>query len=126
MPKILIIEDEENTVEFLTIRLSREGFTVLSANDSYKGIALAHKEMPDLIILDLMLPAGGGLTVLKRIKAVKETSGIPVLVLTANKSPGYRQKVMAEGVEAYVEKPYDSQELVVTIKKLLDSHRANP
>jgi len=99
--------------------LKEEGFEVVSADDIYDAIELLKKEKPDLVLLDLMLPAGGGLTVLKNLRADKKICHIPVVVLTASRSPGYKEEVLKEGVEAYVEKPYDSKELVSVIRKAL-------
>ena len=119
MPKILIVEDEVDAAMLLGKRLSKTGFEVLTANDVPESIELLQKEKVDLVILDLMLPAGGGVIVLKSIRGDARTSGIPVVVLTASHSPGYKQKVLEEGVQAYLEKPYDPAELIATIKKLL-------
>ena len=119
MSKILIVEDEADLVTFMTERLVKEGFEVDSAKDVYEAIELLHKAKPDLLILDLMLPAGGGLTVLKNLRADRETAKIPVIVLTASHSPGYKEEVMKMGVQAYMEKPYDSPKLIAVIKKAL-------
>ena len=119
MATILIVEDEVDAVTLLTKRLSKNGFEILSAGDVSGSIELLQKEKVDLVILDLMLPAGGGVTVLKSLRGDKRTSGIPVVVLTATRSPGYKQKVLDEGVDAYLEKPYDPVELISTIQNLL-------
>ncbi len=76
--KILIIEDEQEFVLGLTTLLKSQGYLIITAYDSVFGISLAHKENPNLIILDLGLPAGGGLYVLKNLKNSVETLDIPV------------------------------------------------
>ncbi|MDD5136844.1 MAG: response regulator [Candidatus Omnitrophica bacterium] len=119
MSKILIVEDETDLVTFMTQRLVKEGFEVISAKDVYEAVELVRKAKPDLLILDLMLPAGGGLTVLKNLRADREYAHIPVVVLTASHSPGYKEEVLKEGVQAYLEKPYDSPKLIAAIKKAL-------
>lgn len=119
MPKILIVEDETDAAMLLGKRLAKNGFEVLTANDIPESIELLHKKKVDLVILDLMLPAGGGVTILKNIRGNSRTHDIPVVVLTASNSPGYKQKVLDEGVEAYMEKPFDSAELITTIRDLL-------
>ena len=119
MARILIVEDETDAAILLGERLSSGGFEVLTASDAYESIDVLRKETIDLVLLDLMLPAGGGLTVLKNLRQDKKTAACPVIILTANRSPGYKQKVMDEGVQAYIEKPYDSKELMETINKLL-------
>ena len=123
MPKILIIEDEADAAMLLEKRLSKNGFEVLTANGVPESIELLQKEKIDLVILDLMLPAGGGVTVLKSLRGNMRTSGIPVVVLTASHSPGYKQRVLDEGVNAYMEKPYDPVELINTIKNLLKKNK---
>ena len=119
MPKILIVEDEVDAAMLLGKRLSKNGFDILTANDVSGSIELLQKEKIDLVILDLMLPAGGGVTVLKSLRGDSRTSSIPVVVLTATRSPGYKQKILSESVEAYMEKPYDPAELIATMKDLL-------
>ena len=119
MPKILIVEDEVDAAMLLGKRLSKNEFEVLTANDVPKSIEILQKEKIDLVILDLMLPAGGGITVLKSLRGDARTSSIPVIVLTASHSPGYKQKILEEGVEAFMEKPYEPAELIKTIKDLL-------
>jgi len=119
MPKILIIEDEADAAMLLEKRFSEGGFQSVIAKDVLEGIRLLHKEKPDLVILDLMLPAGGGATVLKNLRSDPQTSGIPVIVLTASRSPGYKQKIMEEGVQAYIEKPYEAAELMAAINGLI-------
>ena len=123
MPKILIVEDEDDAAMLLGKRLSKNGFEVLTASDVPKSIEVLQKQKVDLVILDLMLPAGGGVTVLKSLRENSRTSSIPVVVLTATHSPGYKQKVLDEGVESYMEKPYDPAELVTTIKGLLKNKK---
>jgi len=119
MNKILVIEDEADIVKVLKKRLLEHSFEVVVAMEGYKGTELAHREKPDLIILDLMLPVGDGLTILKNIKAASETSRIPVVVITGKKDEDYKKKVIAEGVEAYLEKPYDAVELIEIINESL-------
>ncbi len=120
MKKILIVEDETDIAKVLLKRLSDAGFEIQYASDAYLAVKLAHESKPDLIILDLMLPAGGGLFVLKNLKLSDPTNVIPVLVLTGIKDEEYKKNVIAEGVSAYMEKPYDHHELLSVINKLLN------
>lgn len=123
MSKILIIEDELDTVKVVTKRLTQNGFEVVVALDAYEGVKFAHKEKPDLIILDLMLPAGGGLYFLKNIKMAAGIRFTPVVVLTGIKNEEYKQQILDEGVEAYLEKPYDPDELISTIRGILKKEK---
>ncbi len=120
MPKILIIEDELDIAKVLSKRVTEAGFEVILSSDAYQGIQMAHKQRPDLIILDLMMPAGGGLALLKKMKLSVHTMSIPVVVLTASKDEKLKRDVLNEGVEAYLQKPYNAEELINTIKNLLN------
>jgi DNA-binding response OmpR family regulator len=124
MPKtILIIEDELDTAKLLVKRLRDEGFEVRVAADAYQGTALTQALKPDLIVLDLMLPAGGGFSVLKNIHNIPTLSYIPVVILTGISDEEYKKKVLDEGVEAYIEKPYDHNVLISTIQNILKDRR---
>jgi DNA-binding response OmpR family regulator len=120
MPKILVIEDETDILKVLYHVLKKDGFDVVVAVDGYQGVDFAHRENPDLIILDLMLPAGGGLTVLENLKSSTKTLHIPFVILTGMQDEVYKKKVLDMGVEAYIEKPYDSQSLIKTIRDILE------
>jgi DNA-binding response OmpR family regulator len=120
MKKILIIEDEQDIVKVLYKKLTDNKFEVVWAQDAYAGVKSAHDEKPDLIILDLMLPAGGGLKTLQNIRNSLKTAFIPVIVLTGMKDEQYKKQVLEAGVEAYMEKPYDFSELLGVINKALE------
>jgi DNA-binding response OmpR family regulator len=124
MSKILIIEDEPDTAKVVTKRLIQGGFEVVAAADAYEGVKLAHKEKPDLIILDLMLPAGGGLYVLENIKMAAEIRSTPVVVLTGIKNEDYKQQILDQGIEAYLEKPYEPDVLISTIQDILKKQKS--
>ena len=119
MRKILIIEDEEDVAIVVRKRLVDAGFAAVVSADATQGVQMAHDEKPDLIVLDLMLPAGGGLKVLKDIKISMHTKFIPVVVLTGMKDEEYKKQVLDEGVDAYLEKPYEPTHLIATIEKIL-------
>ncbi len=119
MAKIIIVEDDPDTAKLLHKRLTDAGYEVYTAPDAYQGIDAVKKQMPDLIILDLMLPAGGGLAVLSRIKLFPTTKFIPIVVLTGMKDENYKKEVLSKGVDAYLQKPYEITELLSTIKNIL-------
>jgi two-component system alkaline phosphatase synthesis response regulator PhoP len=118
--KILIIEDEKELVFGLTTLLKAHGYAVIAAYDSLFGISMAHKEKPDLVILDLGLPAGGGLYVLKNLKNSVETLGIPVVVLTAQAGADLEKTVKELGGAAFLQKPFDPQTLPGRIRTILE------
>lgn len=120
MSKILIVEDNTEIAELLRDLLVREKFEVLISYDGLQGTEFTHKFKPDLIILDLMLPAGGGFYVLDKVKLSTLTKNIPIIVLTASKETEHRNKAIQLGVDAFLEKPYEPQVLLSTVKGLIN------
>ncbi len=123
MAKILVIDDDTAINELIKINLELASYTVLSAYDGNKGYALAKQELPDLIVLDVMMPEVDGYTVAKRIRENELTKDIPIIMLTAlnmlqNKVQGFNI-----GVDDYLVKPFEIEELLVRVKALLK--RAN-
>ena len=116
----MIIDDDLDVIKLLNKRLTQQGFEVMVAQDAYQGIAMIHKTPPDLIILDLIMPAGGGQAVLKNIRLSNQIKYIPIIVLTGITDPEYKKQVLSDGVDAYIEKPYDPDELISSIKALLN------
>ncbi|MBN1694031.1 response regulator [candidate division WOR-3 bacterium] len=114
--KILIVDDDTDFVKKLSLDLHRANYTTFVAYDVDQGMRLAREEKPALIILDLLLPGGGGFTFLKNLKNLVYTQNIPVIVLTAVKDEEYRQKMMEAGVKYYIEKPYDLSFLLNAIE----------
>jgi DNA-binding response OmpR family regulator len=123
MAKILIVEDEIDTAKVLEKRLTQQNFEVVVALDAYQGIALIHKERPDLILLDLMLPAGGGKFVLENSRFSSQSRYIPVIVLSGITEGEYKEKILEAGVDAYLEKPYDPEVLIRTIREILTKYK---
>ncbi|MFH1552086.1 MAG: response regulator [Candidatus Omnitrophota bacterium] len=117
--KILIIEDEEGLVLSLRTLLKSQGYEVIVAYDATFGTSLAYKEKPDLIILDLGLPAGGGFSVLKNVKISIFTQDIPTMVLTSNPLKESEERAYALGAAVYLQKPYDPPELLKKIKETI-------
>lgn len=117
--KILIVDDEQDLVSALRTRLEAEGFETCAAYEGIRGIEFAHKEKPDLIILDLKMPAGGGQSVLQALRSRPDTEKIPVIILTAMKESGLKERLLAEGASAFFEKPYEPDELLSEIGALL-------
>lgn len=119
MTKILVIDDDTAINELIKVNLELEYYNVITALDGNKGFALAKQEIPDLIILDVMMPEVDGYTVAKRIRENPSTKDIPIIMLTAlnmlqNKVQGFNI-----GVDDYLVKPFEMEELLVRIKALL-------
>ena len=119
MQKILLIEDERLHRITAAKILSESGYRVITAEDSCQGFEFALEYKPSVIILDLGLPAGGGLMVLKRMKNSVYTRDIPVIVLTAMQNQKYKSEVLDVGVEAFLEKPCPENILLPTIQEIL-------
>lgn len=117
--KILAVDDEADILKLLRYNLSNAGFEFIPAGDGPEAIELAGRIMPDLIILDLMLPDMDGNEVLKRLKANPDTSGIPVLMLTARGEEIDRILGLELGADDYMVKPFSPRELVLRIKAVL-------
>ena len=107
--RVLIIDDDKTLVTLMTALLRKEGFQVLVAFDGASGFMIAQKERPDLILLDLQMPAGGGQAVWKRLSASTHTSGIPVVYVTATNTPGFAAEVEAEGAAGFIQKPFEPE-----------------
>ena len=119
MKKILVVEDDKDIAFALGTRLRAAGFVPTHAYDALVGVSQARKETPDLVLLDLMMPAGGGLKVAERLRAMGPTATVPVIFLTASKDPELRAAAMAYGPHAFIEKPYDPMELLAVIHEAL-------
>ena len=119
MQKILLIEDERLHRITAAKILSDSGYKVIIAEDGCQGFDFALEYRPSVIILDLGLPAGGGLMVLKRMKDSVYTRNIPVIVLTAMQNQKYKSEVLDVGVEAFLEKPCPENILLSTIQEVL-------
>lgn len=105
MQRILVIEDENDIRQLLRFNLEREGFAVLEAADGLGGLHMATSELPDLVVLDLMLPGMDGCDVCRRLKAQPVTAAIPVLMLTARGEEVDRIVGLTLGADDYVVKP---------------------
>ncbi|MDD5136970.1 MAG: response regulator [Candidatus Omnitrophica bacterium] len=117
--RILVIEDEHDLLLFMKMRLESNGYEVIEAVDGKEGLEKAHRENPDLILLDLMLPKIDGYWVCNLLKHDKRYAKIPIIVVTA-KSGAANMKLAKEcGADAYVAKPFEIEGLLAKIKHLL-------
>ena len=114
--RILVIEDERRLARHLTGALTRQGHTVISQNDGALGLALALKDLPDLVVLDLGLPGMDGLEVLARLHGA--ASSARVLILTARGEIEDRVKGLKAGADDYLTKPFSMEELVARVEAL--------
>ena len=121
--KILVVDDERDIIRAVTIRLQTGGYEVVYAYDGAQGVFMAHKEKPDLIILDIRMPAGDGFTIAQRLKETAQTSHIPILFLTGSPERNAEQRAHELGCRFYIKKPYDSEELLDAVRRALETER---
>lgn len=114
--KILIIEDEANIAQLIKLYLEQANYTVITASDGVAGLELHAREQPDLVILDLMLPALDGMEVCRRIRAWANT---PILMLTARQGEEDRITGLEIGADDYLVKPFSPREVVSRVKAIL-------
>ena len=117
--RILIVDDEKDWVKMLAMRLRHEGYQIEGAFDTIQATAQAIKLIPDLILLDIMMPGGGGLQALKNIRAHLKTFTIPVIVLTARGDKETKEAAEGLGISGYFIKTESTIELVSKIKEVL-------
>ena len=119
MARILIVEDEANIVKLISIRLERLGHSISSADNGVTALNIAREMTPDLILLDVMIPALNGFQVLQQLKADPATAPIPVLMLTAR---GHERDIVAGlegGADDYIIKPFSFPELISRVSSAL-------
>jgi two-component system alkaline phosphatase synthesis response regulator PhoP len=117
--KILIIDDDPDVQAILRTMLERDGYQVVAALDAMQGPMVTRKESPDLIILDIMMPAGGGAAVFQRLRQNTLTSHIPILIYSAVPSEQIRHVLPQAAAAPVLTKPVDLERLTAEVKKLL-------
>jgi len=121
MPKnrILIVDDEEQLVEMVKLRLEANGYEVIAAYDGQEALDKARNERPDLIILDLMLPKIDGYKVCRMLKFDEKYKSIPIILFTARAQESDEKMGFEVGADAYITKPFEPQVLLAKIKELI-------
>ena len=117
-PRILIIEDERGLTDVLTYNLQREGYDVLVSHDGQEGLRKAQMQLPDLILLDLMLPKMDGLDVCRELRSGERTRNVPILMLTARAEETDQIVGFTLGADDYVTKPFNVKVLMQRVKAL--------
>jgi DNA-binding response OmpR family regulator len=124
--KILVVDDERDIVKALTIRLKSNGYSVVTAFDGAQGILMANEEIPDLVILDIRMPAGDGFSVVEKLRQSDRTHRIPVIFLTGSPETNAEERAMGLGARFYIKKPYDPEELLDAVKRALETKPSDP
>ncbi len=119
MKHVLIIDDEKDIVEAISYNLEKEGYKVSKSYDGLNGFEAIQKKMPDIVILDLMLPGMTGIEICKAMKANTKTSSIPVIMLTAKGEETDKIVGLEVGADDYMTKPFSIRELAARIKTVL-------
>ena len=117
--RILIVDDEKDIVKMLDYNLSKEGFKTVSAYTGEDALKSALKELPDLIILDLMLPGIDGLEVCKSLKKEAKTANTPIIMLTAKTQESDKIVGLELGADDYITKPFSVRELIARVKAVI-------
>ena len=118
-PRILIIEDERGLVQSLSWYFSREGYETLVAHDGQEGLRKAQAMIPDVLLLDVMLPGIDGLTICKELRMGERTRDIPIIMITAKSEEADQIEGFARGADDYVTKPFNNKILLQRVKALL-------
>jgi len=119
VPRVLVVEDEPDIAALIAYQLTREGFRVETAGTGPEALQSVARDIPDLVVLDRMLPGLGGDEILQRLKEEPGTSSIPVLVLTAKREQEDRIKGFELGADDYLTKPFSPRELVLRVQAIL-------
>ena len=122
--KILIVDDDPHLLLGLTAKLKANGYKVMCATDALSAITVARKEAPDLVILDLGLPAGDGFLVLERMRSLADLVATPVIVLSARDPTDNKKRALDAGAVAFFQKPPDSYEFLTEIRQALGEKMA--
>lgn len=117
--KILIVDDDEDLLKGLRVRLRAQNYATVFATDAVSAISQAKNENPDLILLDLGLPAGDGFLVMERLNNVDSLSSIPVIVLSARDAQANKERALKAGAKAFFQKPVDNDELLDALRTTL-------
>ena len=117
--RILIVDDEPQIVQLIALRLKSNNFDVDGAYDGYQAVQMAKLKSPDLILLDIKMPLGGGIKAYETLKSMAPTSLIPVIFITAYPSTEVKKQVTELGAEGFISKPFNSAELIGKINTSL-------
>jgi DNA-binding response OmpR family regulator len=118
--KILIVDDEKDFIDAVRSLLEERGYSIDYANDGIGALEIVKKDMPDLILLDIVMPNMDGITLLKKLKQKNETKDIPVIMLTVKDGQTNRNLGLGTGAYEYISKPYDSLVLLRQIRNILE------
>jgi len=118
MAKILVVEDDKDIRQLLHMQLTAAGYDTAFATDGASALGVARRERPDLIVLDLGLPAGDGFVVMERLRSIPDLEMVPVVVITAReRTEG--EKAVQLGARSFLSKPFRGDEVVAEVRRVL-------
>ncbi len=133
--KILIVDDSPIILKTLSMKLTANGYEVITAEDGSSAVSLVRNERPDLVLLDISFPPdvghGGGIPwdgflILEWLRRMDEAKGIPFIIITGGDPAQYKHRALAAGAVSFFHKPLNNDELLETIRQVLDSHAVQP
>jgi two-component system cell cycle response regulator len=119
MKTVLLIDDDNVFLLTIGVRLKSMGYTVYAAKDAVNAISAVRKNNPDVVVLDVSLPAGDGFMVADRLRNLISTAATPIIFVTASEKPGLRERAMKLGAAAFLNKPFDATTLADAIESAL-------
>jgi DNA-binding response OmpR family regulator len=117
--KILVVDDEVSVRHLLQVMLATEGYEPLLAANGAEGLQLAHEHLPDLVILDWMMPILDGLATLQALRSDPATAKIPIVMLTARQGDSDMAQAMFHGADFYITKPFEAEEMLSVVRRFV-------
>ncbi len=122
-PRVLVVDDQESLRSLIRMNLELEGIEVVEATDGHDGLEAVQRCRPDLVTLDLVMPRMDGLTAAAALRADPDTADLPIVMVTTSTLPAHLSRARSIGVDAYLTKPFDPDDLVHTVQGLLSRGR---
>jgi two-component system OmpR family response regulator len=119
MKSILLVDDDNSILLGTGVRLKSMGYTVYTAKDAVNAVSAVIKHKPDVVVLDVSLPAGDGFTVATRLQNLVSSAATPIIFITGSENPVLRERAMKQGAAAFLQKPFDATTLADAIENAL-------